>query len=84
MIIQQEIYSVFNIIKIIINSLEQIYEEKEIRLFLNKLILKKNQNENDASTRFFIADQQKNTILNFSLGLFNVTELYRQWDIKNY
>ena len=33
---------------------------------------------------FFITEKQQNTILNFSLPSFNVTEQYKQWNIEKY
>ena len=42
MTIQHETYQINSPIKIIINSLGQIYQDKETQAFLNKLILQKN------------------------------------------
>ena len=39
---QQETYQITHIIKIIINSLAQIYQDKQIQPFLNKLISREN------------------------------------------
>ena len=38
-----------------------------MQVFLNKLILKENENENDGATMFFTAEKQQKIILNFSL-----------------
>ena len=43
MFIQQEIYQNICMIKIIINLLVQIYQDKQIHIFLNKLILQEKQ-----------------------------------------
>ena len=40
MIIQQKIYKIFRVIKIIINLLVEIYQDKQIRIFFNKLIFR--------------------------------------------
>ena len=37
-----EIYQIFLTIRIVINSLGQIYQDKQIRVFLNKITLQEN------------------------------------------
>ena len=39
---QQETYTIFHVIKIIINSFVYIYQDKQMQTFLNKLILQEN------------------------------------------
>ena len=38
---QQEVYYIFYIIEDIINSLVQVYQDKQIQVFVNKLFLQK-------------------------------------------
>ena len=68
MIKRQEIYKIICIIKIIINSFVQIYQDKQIRIFIPQQISFTGKLEkDDGATMFFIAEKQQKTILNFSL-----------------
>ena len=71
---QQEIYWIICIIiKNIINSLVQIYQDKKIQaLFQQNHFIGKLQEDNGV-TRFFIAEKQQKAILNFSLDSLIVT-----------
>ena len=71
--IQQKIYSNFHIIKIIINSLEQIYQDKQIRIYLNKLTLQENC-KNMLYRMSFIAEKQER---NFSISLYKFINCHR-------
>ena len=51
-----------------------LYQDKQIRIFLNKLIFVVKLEEDDGAVMFFIAEKQQKTILNFSLNLLIVTE----------
>ena len=84
MIIQQEK------IKSIINSFVQIYQGKQIRESLYKLISQKIRKDDDGAATFFVAEnQQKTTLLltlrarNFSLESLIVTEQYKNETWKN-
>ena len=57
--IQLEICYIICIIKIIINSLVQIYQDKQMRIFVNKLILQENQKNVILQQCFFIAEKQQ-------------------------
>ena len=59
------------------NLLVYIYQDKQIRVFLNKLIFTKKLEEDDGGTMFFIAENQQKFILNFSLDSLVVTEQYK-------
>ena len=74
MTIHQEIYYIFCIIKNIINLLLQIYQDKQIQVFLNKLILQENKKNMIVQQSFFVSEKQQKTILNFSLDSLPVTE----------
>ena len=73
-IIQEKIYYIICIIKIIMNLLALIYQDKKIWIFINKLILQKKFREDNGVAIFFIAEKQEKTILNFSLDSLIVTE----------
>ena len=51
-----------------------LYQDKQIRIFLNKLIFVVKLEEDVGAVMFFIAEKQQKTILNFSLNLLIVTE----------
>lgn len=59
--------------KIIISTLVQIYQDKNIQAFLHKIISYKN-NKKIMVENVCIAEKQENTILNFYIGSLNVTE----------
>ena len=52
-----------------------IYQDKQIRIFLNKLILQ--EKEDDGEVMFFIAEKQQETIFNFTLNSLIVSEWYK-------
>ena len=70
---QQEIYWIFRIIKVAINLLVQIYQDKQIHVFLNKSILQEKQEMMVRQCSLSLKKQQK-TILNFSLDSLIVKE----------
>ena len=55
------------IIKNIKNFLAQIYQDKQVRVFLNKINFIGKLEEDDGATLFVIAAKQQKTILNFPL-----------------
>ena len=64
MIIQEEIYQIICIIKVIVNTLVEIYQDKQYEQqidFIGKL------KEDDGAIVSFIAEKQQKIILNFSL-----------------
>ena len=70
--IQQHIYQIFCIIRIM-NLLVQIYQDRQIEIFLNKLIFL-GKLEDDGAALFLIAEKQLKTVLDFSLDPLIVTE----------
>ena len=79
MIIKEELYQVACIIKIFINSVGQIYQDKQILIQANTIAQQINftgkLEENDGATVFFIiAEKQQKTILNFSSDSLIETE----------
>ena len=71
---QQKTYQIFYIIKTIISLSVKIYEDKEIQIFLNKMILNKIQKieEGVGTTKFFIdEEQQKQFYIFFGFINFN-------------
>ena len=70
---QQKTYQIFYIIKTIISLSVKIYEDKEIQIFLNKIILNKIQKiEGVGTTKFFIdEEQQKQFYIFFGFINFN-------------
>ena len=73
---QEEIYSIFHIIQIIIKLLPYIYQDKQIQIFLSKLVLQENfiERYNSGVTVFFIAKKHQKIILSFSLDSFIVAK----------
>ena len=73
---QEEIYSIFHIIQIIIKLLPYIYQDKQIQIFLSKLVLQENfiERYNSGVTVFFIAKKHQKFILSFSLDSFIVAK----------
>ena len=64
MTIQEEIYQIICIIKVIVNTLVEIYQDKQYEQqidFIGKL------KEDDGAIVSFIAEKQQKIILNFSL-----------------
>ena len=64
MTIQEEIYQIICIIKIVVNTLVEIYQDEQYEQqsnFIGKL------KEDDGAIVFFIAEKQQKIILNFSL-----------------
>ena len=72
--IQQEIYWIICIIKIIINSLVKIYQDKKNSSICQQISYTGKLKEDDGATMFFIAEKQQKRILNFSLDSLIVTE----------
>ena len=52
---------------------QETYQDKQIQIFLNKLILQEEEDD-DGVTMFFIAEKQQKTILIFPLDTLIVTE----------
>ena len=52
----------------------QIYQVKEIWIFLKKISFTEILEKGDGATLFFIAENQENSIFNFYLGSVIVTE----------
>ena len=67
MTIQREVYYIICTIKIIINLLTLIYQDKQIGIFL-KNYFKGKLEEDYGATFFFISEKRQKTILNFSLN----------------
>ena len=59
MIIQQETYYIICIIKVIINVLAQIQQDKQMQLLLNKINFTEKLEKDDDATRPFIVKEQK-------------------------
>ena len=59
MFIEQEIYQNICMIKIIINLLVQIYQDKQIQIFLNKLILQEKQKKMMVEQCFLLLKSSK-------------------------
>ena len=70
--IQQEIYYIICIIKNIINSLVEIYQDKQITNILQQTNFT-GKLQDDGAT-FFIAEKQHKTIPNYSLDSLIVTK----------
>ena len=73
-IIQQEIYQIFGIIKIHINLLVYIYQDKQIQAFLKKNSFTGKLGKEEGVTMPFIIKKQQKTILNVSLEASIVTK----------
>ena len=64
MTIQEEIYQIICIIKVIVNTLVEIYQDKQYEQQINFIGKLK---EDDGTIVSFIAEKQQKIILNFSL-----------------
>ena len=74
MIIQEKIYYIICIIKIIMNLLALIYQDKKNMNIHQQVNFTKKIREDDGAAIFFIAEKQEKTISNFSLDSLIVTE----------
>ena len=73
-IIQQETYQITYVIKSFINSLTEIYPG-QINTTISQIIsFTRKLEENDVATKFFMAEKQQKTILNFSVDSLIVTD----------
>ena len=73
-IIQQETNQITYVIKSFINSLTEIYPG-QINTTISQIIsFTRKLEENDVATKFFMAEKQQKTILNFSVDSLIVTE----------
>ena len=77
MMIQQETYQTSCIIKTI-NSLTQIYQDKQILLFPQQLSLAGKLEEDDGVAMLLIAEKQQKNISNFSLDSLIVAAMEHQ------
>ena len=68
MTIQREVYYIICTIKIIINLLTLIYQDKQIGIFLKNYFKAKLEEDYGATFFFFIFEKRQKTILNFSLN----------------
>ena len=84
MIIQQDIFWILCITKIIINLLLQIYQGKKYINIPQKINFTGKWEEDDSATMLFVAERQQRAILNFSLQLLIISEQYKYWNIKKY
>ena len=64
MTLQEEIYQIICITKIVVNTLVEIYQDEQYEQQINFIGKLK---EDDGAIVFFIAEKQQKTILNFSL-----------------
>ena len=81
---KQKIYQIFHIIKIIINLLVQIYQDKKNTNISQQINFTSKLEDDDGAKMLIIDKKQQKTILKFSVDLLIVIELHKLWNIKKY